>query len=124
MTATHLDRPGETPVVFSTSTGELEGIPCALAFGPDDALYVADEGQRAILRVSPEGEIECFITHWQGQQINGANDLVFDPRGKPLLHRPMDQLAEQPDRRRLRLRMEARALCTRSTPACSSPTAS
>ena len=52
-----------------------------MAFGPDGALYVADEGQRAIVRVSPEGDQENFITHWEGQQINGANDLVFDEHG-------------------------------------------
>lgn len=81
VTATHVDRPGETTVIFSTSTQGVEGIPCALAFGPDDALYVADEGQRAIVRVCPDGELENFITHWQGQRINGANDLVFDESG-------------------------------------------
>jgi gluconolactonase len=81
VTATHLDRPGETEVVFSTSSVDVEGIPCALAFGPDDALYVADEGQRAIVRVSPEGEQKNVITHWQDQRINGANDLVFDKQG-------------------------------------------
>jgi gluconolactonase len=81
VTATQLDRPGDTTVVFSTSSDGLEGIPCALAFGPDDALYVADEGRRAIVRVTPDGRIENFITSWQGQQINGANDLVFDEQG-------------------------------------------
>ncbi|MCW2980304.1 MAG: SMP-30/Gluconolaconase/LRE domain protein [Solirubrobacterales bacterium] len=81
ITATHLARPGQTTVLFNTSTAKVEGIPCALAFGPDEALYIADEGRRAILRVPPEGEIEDLIIDWHDERLNGANDLVFDPAG-------------------------------------------
>ena len=68
-------------MLFNTSTEDVEGIPCALAFGPDEALYIPDEGRRAIVRVSPEGETQDFIIHWRDERINGANDLVFDQEG-------------------------------------------
>lgn len=81
ITATHLDRPLDTHVVFSTSTDEVTGIPAALAFGPDGALYICDEGRRSIVRVDASGTIEDFITHHEGRAINGPNDLSFDESG-------------------------------------------
>jgi gluconolactonase len=81
VTATHLERPGETSVLFNTSSDAVEGIPCALAFGPDGAVYVPDEGRRAMLRITPEGAIEDFITDWDGERLNGPNDLAFDTHG-------------------------------------------
>ena len=71
--ATHLDGPGHSEIVFNTG-----GIPVALAFGPDGALYVTDEGRRAIVRVAADGNPTDVITHWQGDRLNGPNDLAFD----------------------------------------------
>ncbi len=81
ITVTHPDRPLETSVLFSTSTPDTVGIPAALAFGPDEAIYVADEGRRAIVRATPSGEIEDFVTHFQGERLNGPNDLSFGENG-------------------------------------------
>ena len=81
ITATHRDSPLQTSVVLNTSTPEISGIPAALAFGPDHCLYATDEGRRAVLRVTPDGQAANFITHWRGQPINGPNDLSFDPDG-------------------------------------------
>jgi gluconolactonase len=81
ITATHISRPRETHTVFSTSTDEVDGIPAALAFGPDGALYVTDEGRTAIVRVAPDGTQTDFISHYEGEPINGPNDLSFDPDG-------------------------------------------
>src|SRR3954454_829370 len=55
VTATHRDRPLDTRVLFNTSTAEKQGIPAALAFGPDGCLYVTDEGRRSIVRVDAGG---------------------------------------------------------------------
>jgi gluconolactonase len=74
--ATRLDRPGVSTVLFNTG-----GIPVALAFGPDGALYVTDEGRRAIVRVAADGDHTDVVTHWQGERINGPNDLAFDSDG-------------------------------------------
>lgn len=81
ITATHTTRPLLTHVVFNTSTEKVVGIPAALAFGPDGCLYVTDEGRRAVVRVTPEGEIIDFITHYRGERLNGPNDLCFDEDG-------------------------------------------
>ncbi len=74
--ATHLDRPGASTVLFNTG-----GIPVALAFGPDQGLYVTDEGRRAIVRAAPDTTLTDVITHWHGERINGPNDLAFDRDG-------------------------------------------
>ena len=74
--ATHPDRPGDTRRLFNTSFGGVEGIPAALAFGPDGCLYVTDEGHRAILRANDDGELTVHI-----RSPNGPNDLSFDSNG-------------------------------------------
>lgn len=81
ITITHPDRPLETSVLFSTSTAEVGGIPAALAFGPDGAIYVADEGRRSIVRVTPTGQVTDLIADYEGKRINGPNDLSFDENG-------------------------------------------
>ena len=81
ITATHPDRALETQVLFSTSSRDVSGIPAALAFGPDEAIYVADEGRRSIVRVEPSGRMEDFITHFGEERLNGPNDLSFDVNG-------------------------------------------
>jgi gluconolactonase len=81
ITATHASVPLQTHTVFNTSVGDTTGIPAALAFGPDGNLYVTDEGRLAIVRVTLEGELRDFITHFEGKRINGPNDLCFDEDG-------------------------------------------
>ncbi len=74
--ATHPDRPGDTRRLFNTSAGGVDGIPAALAFGPDGGLYVTDEGHRAILRASDDAELTVHV-----HSPNGPNDLSFDRDG-------------------------------------------
>ncbi|HEY7937627.1 MAG TPA: SMP-30/gluconolactonase/LRE family protein [Candidatus Limnocylindrales bacterium] len=81
ISATQLDRPGSTRTVFTTSTRDVAGIPAALAFGPDGALYVTDEGRRSIVRVGADGVISDHLAAWDGGRLNGPNDLSFDPGG-------------------------------------------
>jgi sugar lactone lactonase YvrE len=81
ISATHVSRPLATHRVFTTSTPHVEGIPAALAFGPDGCLYVTDEGRRSIIRVAPDGLQTDFISTFEGRPINGPNDLSFDPDG-------------------------------------------
>jgi gluconolactonase len=81
ITATAITEARTTYRVFNTSTAEVTGIPAALAFGPDGALYVTDEGRRAIVRADPAGEQRDFVTTVEGNRLNGPNDLSFDPTG-------------------------------------------
>jgi gluconolactonase len=66
--------------------GELfntKGIPAGLAFHPDGSLWVADEGENihGLLRIGRNGESAIVVNEYQGQPLNGANDLVFDSEG-------------------------------------------
>jgi len=81
ITATRIEGPPETHVLFSTSTDKIEGIPAALAFGPDEAVYICDEGRRSVVRVGPDGVLCDFVDTYEGDRINGPNDLSFDPDG-------------------------------------------
>jgi len=74
--ATHPDRPGDTRRLFNTSADGVEGIPAALAFGPDGALWITDEGHRAILRATDQGVLSVYAP-----TPNGPNDLSFDREG-------------------------------------------
>lgn len=96
ITATNVANPLVTHTVFNTSTDKTTGIPAALAFGPDGCLYVTDEGRLAIVRVTPEGEITDFITHYEGERINGPNDLCFDKDGNLFFTDPWGSNLDNP----------------------------
>jgi gluconolactonase len=96
ISATHVSRPLETRTVFNSSTGDVSGIPAALAFGPDDCLYVADEGRRAVVRVAPDGVQTDFISSHQGRPLNGPNDLSFDPAGNLFFTDPWGSSPDKP----------------------------
>jgi gluconolactonase len=94
--ATHPARPLQTHAVFNTSTPDVVGIPAALAFGPDDALYVTDEGHRAIVRVAPDGTQSNFLTACDGVRLNGPNDLCFDDAGNLFFTDPWTSSLDNP----------------------------
>jgi gluconolactonase len=81
ISATHTAEPLVTHRILNTSTDAVTGIPASLAFGPDGALYITDEGRRSIVRVAPDGGVSDFIQEFEGQPLNGPNDLSFDGAG-------------------------------------------
>jgi len=90
-----LRRGADGSVAEFANTG---GIPAGLAFHRDGSLYVADEGDEihGILRVSPDGSVEPVVSHYQGQPLNGANDLVFDANGVLYFSDPWRSSLENP----------------------------
>jgi sugar lactone lactonase YvrE len=96
ITATHISRPLQTHTVFNTSTAQVTGIPAALAFGPDGALYVTDEGRRAMVRVDADGIQTDFISRYEGRPINGPNDLFFDADGNLFFTDPFKSSLDNP----------------------------
>lgn len=73
------------------------GIPAGLAFHADGSLYVADEGDNihGILRIAG-GAGEIVVNTYQGQPLNGANDLVFDRNGVLYFSDPWRSSAANP----------------------------
>lgn len=94
--ATHVDSPGATRRLFNTGSDAIDGIPAALAFGPDGALYVTDEGHRAILRVGADGTGSRWVDAFEGEPLNGPNDMVFAADGSCFFTDPWGSSQENP----------------------------
>jgi gluconolactonase len=73
------------------------GIPAGLAFHRDGSLYVADEGDEihGVLRIE-DGEATILVNTYEGQPLNGANDLVFDRNGVLYFSDPWRSSLENP----------------------------
>ena len=73
------------------------GIPAGLAFHRDGSLYVADEGDdiHGVLRIA-DGNATILVNEFEGQSLNGANDLVFDSNGVLYFSDPWESSAENP----------------------------
>lgn len=53
--------------------------PCALAVQPSDGtLFLADQGHRSVLAVSPQGETSDFVSEYEQQPFLGPSALAFD----------------------------------------------
>ena len=83
---------GDVSEYFNTG-----GIPAGLAFHTDGSLFVADEGDNihGILRIV-DGQGEIVVNAYQGQPLNGANDLVFDGKGVLYFSDPWRSSAANP----------------------------
>jgi gluconolactonase len=83
---------GEVSEFFNTG-----GVPAGLAFHRDGALYVADEGDEihGILRIE-DGIGTILANDYEGQPLNGANDLVFDANGTLYFSDPWRTTLENP----------------------------
>src|SRR5829696_3188492 len=77
-----LEGPAFTPDGTVSEFFNTGGIPAGLAFHRDGSLYVADEGEdiHGVLRVA-DGRATIVVNEFEGQPLNGANDLVFDGNG-------------------------------------------
>lgn len=96
ISATHTVEPRVTHRILNTSTKDVVGIPAALAFGPDCALYITDEGRRSIVRVAPDGAVSDFIRDFENRPLNGPNDLSFDAGGNLYFTDPWGSSQDNP----------------------------
>ncbi|MBA2595837.1 MAG: SMP-30/gluconolactonase/LRE family protein [Chloroflexia bacterium] len=73
------------------------GIPAGLAFHRDGSLYVADEGDdiHGVVRIV-DGQATILVNQYEGQPLNGANDLVFDRNGVLYFSDPWRSSLEHP----------------------------
>lgn len=65
------------------------GRPNGAAFHRDETLWVCDAGRKAILRISPRGDIETVADECEGQEFQGPNDIVFDREGNAYFTDPV-----------------------------------
>ena len=78
------------------------GIPAGLAFHRDGTLYIADEGAQhhGVLRLAGTpagaGALTPWVQAYEGQPLNGANDLVFDAQGVLYFSDPWGSSLEKP----------------------------
>ena len=86
-----------TPGGMASEFFNTGGIPAGLAFHRDGSLYVADEGDEihGVLRVA-NGQATILVNDFEGQPLNGANDLVFDENGVLYFSDPWRSSAENP----------------------------
>jgi gluconolactonase len=85
---------GAVSDIFNTG-----GIPAGLAFDRDGWLYVADEGDdiHGVIRFKPgDSTSEVVVNEYEGQPLNGANDLVFGPDGVLYFSDPWRSSLENP----------------------------
>ena len=87
-----------TPDGSAAEFANTGGIPAGLAFHRDGTLYVADEGEQwhGVLKVTPDGTITPWVQSYEGQPLNGANDLVFDRQGVLYFSDPWGSSLEKP----------------------------
>lgn len=86
-----------TPGGVASEFFNTGGIPAGLAFHQDGSLYVADEGDdiHGILRIA-DGHAEILANAYEGEPLNGANDLVFDQQGVLYFSDPWRSSVENP----------------------------
>lgn len=86
-----------TPNGVATEFFNTGGIPAGLAFHRDGSLYIADEGDdiHGVLRIH-EGQATILVHEFEGQPLNGANDLVFDREGVLYFSDPWRSSLENP----------------------------
>lgn len=87
-----------TPDGVASEFYNTGGIPAGLAFHPDGSLYVADEGEHihGVLRITPDGDATILVNSFEGNPLNGANDLVFDKNGVLYFSDPWGTSADNP----------------------------
>ncbi|MDP1993163.1 MAG: SMP-30/gluconolactonase/LRE family protein [Syntrophales bacterium] len=71
------------------------GAPNGAKFHANGDLYIADR-KKGIVAVSPTGKMRVIVDHYQGQKLNGPNDLIFDSSGNLYFTDPHGSSAENP----------------------------
>jgi len=79
---------GEAGQIYRISlTGEVEqfastgGFILGVCLDGDANVYACDSGRGAIMRISPEGEVEAYFEGNDGRRLVGPNYAVFDREG-------------------------------------------
>ena len=90
--------------------------PNGMAEAPDGSVWMAQHGDRQIVRVAPDRTLTPVVSTFEGKRFNSPNDLVFAKDGALYFTDPPYGLAKQDDdpaketplQRRLPLRQRPR----------------
>lgn len=69
--------PGQDPLPFA----DTKGMPSDVCIGPDNDLYVADTGRKALLRIHPDGTIRSIAEAYQDHALLGPLACAVDRTG-------------------------------------------
>jgi gluconolactonase len=94
---------GEEKTVFIDSGSTILKQTNGLTFGKDGWLYGCDFGAGAIIKISPDKEVEVVSSGYQGKSFDVPNDLAFHINGDLYFSEPN---SDQPDGRLFRMHME------------------
>jgi len=76
----------------------------------DDDIFACDYGIGAILKISPEGEVQTFLSGYEGQAFNRPNDLIVLENGDIYFTDPKSYGREKTDGRVFYFNSEADSL--------------
>jgi gluconolactonase len=96
---------GKEKTVFVDSASSIMKQTNGLTFGKDGWLYGCDFGAGAVIRISPDKEIEVVSAGYQGKSYDSPNDLAFYKNGDLYFTVPD---SDQPDGELFRFNMKTR----------------
>jgi len=68
-----------------------------LTVSGDGDIYACEFSIGAIIRISPDGSCEPYVSEFQGKRFNKPNDLIFHPEGDIYFTDPNEYTRKDPD---------------------------
>lgn len=79
-----------------------------LTVSSDGYIYACEYSKGAILKISPQGKVETFVSEFEGKPFNRPNDLIFDSKGNLYFTDPFKYKKENAGGRVFRVEKETK----------------